>query len=100
MQSRSRPPPPEAYPSLWAGCCVLSFRDVSAGAAYMPRFFFHVHKAGLSLGAIEEEVAEESMALAAARGVARELLADIEGEWRLARVDVTDEHGLVVGVIQ
>ncbi len=65
----------------------------------MPRFFFHVHTKGLTLGAIEEDLPDESMALPTARGVARELLADIEGEWGLARIEVTDEQGIVVGVI-
>jgi hypothetical protein len=66
----------------------------------MPRFFFHVHKDGLDLGPIDEELPDESMALPTARGGARALLAENEGEWDLARIDVTDEHGIVVGVIQ
>jgi hypothetical protein len=58
----------------------------------MPRFFFHVHKEGLTLGAVEEELPDRSMALPTARAVARELLADIEGGWSLARIDVTDDR--------
>jgi hypothetical protein len=65
----------------------------------MPRFFFHVHKEGLTLGAVEEELPDRSMALPTARAVARELLADIEGGWSLARIDVTDDRGTVVCVI-
>jgi hypothetical protein len=65
----------------------------------MPRFFFHVHTEGPTLGAIEEDLPDESIALPMARGVARELLADIEGEWGLARIEVTDEQGILVGVI-
>jgi hypothetical protein len=65
----------------------------------MPRFFFHVHKGALNLGPIDEELPEESMALPVARGVARELLADTESEWRPGRIEVTDDHGDVVGLI-
>jgi hypothetical protein len=39
------------------------------------------------------------MAITTARGMARELLADAEGEWISARIEVVDEHGDVVGVV-
>jgi hypothetical protein len=39
------------------------------------------------------------MAITTARGLARELLADIEGGRSSARIEVADEHGDVVGVI-
>ena len=65
----------------------------------MPRFYFHVHNEGLNLGAIEEDLPEESMAVPTARGVARELLADFERGWSSAFIEVTDERGVLVGVI-
>jgi hypothetical protein len=73
--------------------------DLPFGAARMPRFFFHVHTEGLNLGAVEEELPDASMALPTARGVARELLADIERGWGLACIEVTDERGSLVGVV-
>jgi hypothetical protein len=85
-------------------CFLLYFGSLLPGFASweprVPRFLFHVCKADLSLAAVAEELPEESMALPTAHEVARELLADVEGEWGLARIEVTDERGTVVGVIQ
>ena len=74
-------------------------KRAAAERAAHAAFLFHVHKDGSDLGAIDEELPEESMAPPTARGVARELLADIEGGWRPARIEVADERGDVVGVI-
>jgi hypothetical protein len=73
--------------------------DLPAGAAQMPRFFFHVHKEGQSLGAIEEDLHDPSIALSTARGVARELLATLEQGWISAFIEVTDERGSLLGII-
>ena len=66
----------------------------------MPRFFFHVRREGWNLDPVTEVLPEASAALATARGVARELLADPDGGWASARIEVADERGDLVGVIQ
>jgi hypothetical protein len=65
----------------------------------VPRFLFNVCKEDISLAAVAEELPGQSMAITTARGMARELLADAEGEWISARIEVVDEHGDVVGVV-
>ena len=65
----------------------------------MPHFFFHVHKEGQSLGAIEEDLHDQSIALPTAREVARELLANLERGWTSAFIEVTDERGSLLGII-
>jgi hypothetical protein len=39
------------------------------------------------------------MAITTTRGMARELLADTEGEWGSARIEVADEHGDLVSIV-
>jgi hypothetical protein len=63
----------------------------------VPRFLFHICKEDLTLAAVAEELPGKSMAITTARRMARELLADTEGEWISARI--ADEHGDLVGVI-
>jgi hypothetical protein len=65
----------------------------------VPRFLFSVLKEDLSLAAVAEELPGRSMAISTAQGIARELLADTEGEWVSARIEVADEHGDVISVI-
>jgi hypothetical protein len=65
----------------------------------VPRFLFSIFKEGLSLAAVTEDLPGTSMAISTAQGMARELLADTEGEWISARLEVADEHGDVIGVI-
>ena len=66
----------------------------------MPRFFFHVRREGCSLDPVPEVLPEASTALAKAQTIARELLADPDGGWNSARIEVADEHGLVVGTVE
>jgi hypothetical protein len=65
----------------------------------VPRFHFHLCKEALSLSTVAEELPGKSVALTSARGMARELLADFEGGWSSARIEVADEDGDIVGVI-
>jgi hypothetical protein len=65
----------------------------------VPRFVFNVWKEDSSLAAIAEELPGNSMAIITARGMARELLADAEGEWISARIEVADGYGDTIGVI-
>jgi hypothetical protein len=66
----------------------------------VPRFFFQVLREGWELDPVPEVLPEPATALAKARAIARELLADAEGEWLSARIEVADEHGNVVGIVQ
>jgi hypothetical protein len=66
----------------------------------VPRFLFSVVKEDLSLAAVVEELPETLMAISTAQGIARELLADTEGEWSSVRIEVADEDGSIVTVIQ
>jgi hypothetical protein len=65
----------------------------------VPRFLFSVLKENLSLAAVAEELSGTSLAISTARGVARELLADMDGGWISARIEVADEHGDIVSVV-
>jgi hypothetical protein len=70
------------------------------GGRAVPRFFFQVLREGWELDPVPEVLPEAATALAKARAIARELLADAEGEWLSARIEVADEHGNVVGIVQ
>jgi hypothetical protein len=65
----------------------------------VPRFLFHLCKGSLSLSAVAEELPGTLTAISSARGMGRELLADFEGGWSSAHIEVTDEHGDTVGII-
>jgi hypothetical protein len=81
-------------------CGVHSPEFPTSGAARVPRFLFSVFKEDLSLAVVAEELPGTLMAISTARGMARELLADTEGEWVSARIEVADEYGNIVSVIQ
>jgi hypothetical protein len=66
----------------------------------VPRFFFQVRKEGWNLDPVPEVLPETSSALAKAQSIAHELLADPDGDWVSARIEVSDENGTVVGVVQ
>jgi hypothetical protein len=90
------------HPALDLGCAVfacfpLGFACWSrADAAFLlPRS----QGRSESLGAIEEDLHDPSIALPTARGVARELLATLEQGWISAFIEVTDERGSLLGII-
>lgn len=64
------------------------------------RFFFHVVHGHWHFDSIGERLPNRTSAVAKAHQIARELLEDTQTDWRMTRIEVTDDRGCPVETVR